>query len=39
MGVMLILLVLKCGTGQSTGLSNRWSSHKGQNKTDSKIIK
>ena len=39
MGVLLILLVLKCGTGQSTVLSNRWCSHKGQSKTDSKIIK
>lgn len=38
-GVMLILLVLKCGTGQSTVPSNRWPSHKGQSKTDSKIIK
>lgn len=39
MGGMLILFVLKCGTGRSTVLSNRWSSHKGQSKTDSKIIK
>lgn len=38
-GGTLILLVLKCGAGQSTVLSNRWCAHEGQSTTDSKIIK
>lgn len=36
---ILISLVMKCITGRGKVLYSRWSSHKGYNKTNSKIIK